>query len=70
MYLRARSWAGCGVAASRQRRDYFKLAISNFYTAEELSSVLRLVGFADVRCRKSVWGGMVAFHRATRAPRD
>jgi demethylmenaquinone methyltransferase/2-methoxy-6-polyprenyl-1,4-benzoquinol methylase len=57
-------------ASSRQCRDYFKLAISNFYTAEELSSVLRLVGFADVRCRKSVWGGMVAFHRATRAPQD
>ena len=54
--------------ASRQCRDYFKQAISHFYTAEELSEVLRLVGFADVRCRKSIWGGMVAFHRAVRPP--
>ncbi len=52
--------------ASRQCREYFKRAISHFYTAEEFSEVLRLVGFVDVRCRKSIWGGMVAFHRAAR----
>lgn len=52
--------------ASRRCREYFKQAIANFYTAEELSEVLRLVGFTDVRCRKSYWRGMVAFHAARR----
>lgn len=53
-------------ATSRQCRDYFKHAIANFYTAEELSEVFRLVGFADIRCKKSLWGGMVAFHASRR----
>lgn len=53
-------------ATSRQCRDYFKHAIANFYTAEELSEVFRLVGFTGIRCRKSLWGGMVAFHKAHR----
>jgi demethylmenaquinone methyltransferase / 2-methoxy-6-polyprenyl-1,4-benzoquinol methylase len=52
--------------ASRRCREYFKQAIANFYTADELSDVLRLVGFAEVRCRKSFWRGMVAFHAASR----
>lgn len=52
--------------ASRQCRDYFKHAIANFYTAEELSCVFQLVGFTDVRCKKSLWRGMVAFHAARR----
>jgi demethylmenaquinone methyltransferase/2-methoxy-6-polyprenyl-1,4-benzoquinol methylase len=53
-------------ASSREGREYFKQAIAHFYTAEELSAVLRLVGFDDVRCRTSLWGGMVAFHGARR----
>lgn len=53
-------------AAARQCSDYFEHAIANFYTAEELSEVLRLVGFTGVRCKKSLWGGMVAFHAACR----
>ena len=51
---------------SRMCRDYFKHAIANFYTAEELSDVFKLVGFADVRCNKSLWKGMVAFHASRR----
>ena len=51
---------------SRQCRDYFKHAIAHFYTAEELTEVLGLVGFTDVRCEKSLWKGMVAFHAARR----
>jgi len=50
--------------ASRNCGDYFKDAIMNFYTPEELSEVFRLVGFANVTCEKSIWGGMVGFHKS------
>jgi demethylmenaquinone methyltransferase / 2-methoxy-6-polyprenyl-1,4-benzoquinol methylase len=49
---------------SRSCRDYFAEAIANFYTPEELSAVLHLVGFTDVSCRTGIWGGMVGYHRA------
>jgi demethylmenaquinone methyltransferase/2-methoxy-6-polyprenyl-1,4-benzoquinol methylase len=52
--------------ASRNCRDYFMDAIANFYTPEELSAILRLVGFDNVTCDKSIWGGMVGFHKAYR----
>lgn len=50
--------------ASRNCRGYFKEVIRHFYTPEELSAVFRLVGFDNVTCKKSLWGGMVGFHRA------
>jgi demethylmenaquinone methyltransferase/2-methoxy-6-polyprenyl-1,4-benzoquinol methylase len=50
--------------ASRDCGGYFVEAIRNFYTPEELSSVLSLLGFTDVTCKKSIWGGMVGFHAA------
>jgi demethylmenaquinone methyltransferase / 2-methoxy-6-polyprenyl-1,4-benzoquinol methylase len=53
-------------AASRDCCDYFKDAISHFYTPEELSEVFRLVGFTNVTCKKSIWGGMVGFHKSQR----
>lgn len=53
--------------ASKNCGNYFKDAISHFYTPEELSEVFRLVGFSDVRCKKSIWGGMVGFHKSLRA---
>src|SRR5580658_403893 len=56
-------------AASRDCCDYFHDAITNFYTPEELSEVFRLVGFTNVTCRKSIWGGMVGFHKSQR-PRN
>lgn len=52
--------------ASRDCCEYFHDAITFFYTPEELSEVLRLVGFTSVSCRKSIWGGMVGFHQAQR----
>ncbi len=52
--------------ASRDCCDYFHDAITNFYTPEELSEVFRLVGFTNVTCSKSIWGGMVGFHKAQR----
>ncbi|MDP1942466.1 class I SAM-dependent methyltransferase [Rhodoferax sp.] len=54
--------------ASRECNGYFSDAIHHFYTPDELSDVLRLVGFANVVCRTSIWGGMVGFHAAQKAP--
>lgn len=75
MYLRFLRWSVAWTAlmfessrASRDCCEYFKEAISNFYTPEELSEIFRLVGFTNVTCRKSIWGGMVGFHKARRAP--
>ncbi len=53
--------------ASRNCHDYFMDAIANFYTPEELSEILRMVGFVNVSCGKSIWGGMVGFHKAQRS---
>jgi demethylmenaquinone methyltransferase/2-methoxy-6-polyprenyl-1,4-benzoquinol methylase len=50
--------------ASRSCEGYFVDAIHHFYTPEELSEVLRLMGFNQVTCKKSIWGGMVGFHSA------
>lgn len=52
--------------ASRSCCEYFKDAISHFYSPAELSDVLRLVGFTDVSCKTSIWGGMVGYHKAVR----
>ena len=50
--------------ASKHCGSYFKEAISHFYTPEELTEVFRLVGFSNVTCKKSIWGGMVGFHKS------
>lgn len=50
--------------ASRGCSGYFSDAIHHFYTPEELSGVLQLIGFTNVSCKKSIWGGMVGFHAA------
>lgn len=50
--------------ASRSCEGYFVDAIQNFYTPEELSDVLSLIGFKQVKGKKSIWGGMVGFHSA------
>lgn len=50
--------------ASRSCGGYFVEAIHHFYTPEELSSILQLIGFRQVEGKKSIWGGMVGFHRA------
>ncbi len=54
--------------ASRSCEKYFVAAIQHFYTPEELSSILHLLGFTNVKGEKSIWGGMVGFHRAQKAP--
>lgn len=55
--------------ASRQCGGYFSDAIAQFYTPEELSGVLKHVGFSTVACKKSIWGGMVGFHKAQKPER-
>jgi demethylmenaquinone methyltransferase / 2-methoxy-6-polyprenyl-1,4-benzoquinol methylase len=63
------AWTALAFGSTEESRtcvNYFGDAIMNFYTPEELSEVLRLVGFDNVRCEKSIWGGMVAFHRSQR----
>ncbi|OGB23082.1 MAG: hypothetical protein A3I66_08700 [Burkholderiales bacterium RIFCSPLOWO2_02_FULL_57_36] len=50
--------------ASRNCGEYFKDAIQHFYTPEELTEVFELVGFTNVACKKSVWGGMVGYHNS------
>lgn len=54
--------------ASRSCGGYFVDAIHHFYTPEELSAILRLVGFSQVTGKKSIWGGMVGFHSAQKLP--
>jgi demethylmenaquinone methyltransferase/2-methoxy-6-polyprenyl-1,4-benzoquinol methylase len=50
--------------SSKNCGHYFKDAIAHFYTPEELSEVFRLVGFTNVTCKKSIWGGMVGYHKS------
>lgn len=49
---------------SRECGGYFVEAIHHFYTPEELSDILSLIGFTKVTCEKGIWGGMVGFHGA------
>jgi demethylmenaquinone methyltransferase / 2-methoxy-6-polyprenyl-1,4-benzoquinol methylase len=46
-------------------RDYFIESLRMFYSAEELAHLLSDIGFKDVEFR-SVFGGMVGFHRAVK----
>lgn len=47
-------------------KKYFIDALQMFYSAEELSGMLRDVGYHDVRA-KTILMGMIGFHRATKA---
>lgn len=55
--------------ASRRCVSYFSDAIQAFYTPAELSEVLAVCGFTQIRCSTSVWGGMVGFHAARKPAR-
>lgn len=46
-------------------RKYFIDALQMFYSAEELSTVLRDLGYRDVR-DKTILAGMMAFHRSAK----
>jgi demethylmenaquinone methyltransferase / 2-methoxy-6-polyprenyl-1,4-benzoquinol methylase len=46
-------------------RKYFIHALSMFYSADELSGLLREIGYHDVR-HKTLFGGMIGCHRAAK----
>jgi len=48
-------------------KEYFINALQMFYSAEELSDLLKEVGFRDVTA-KTVFSGMLGFHRAVKPP--
>jgi len=48
-------------------KEYFINALQMFYSAEELSDLLTEVGFRDVTA-KTVFSGMLGFHRAVKPP--
>ena len=58
---------GSGPAATRFKQ-YFIDALDLFYTAEELSIVLRELGYVDVTV-DTVFQGMIGFHRAVKPAR-
>ena len=49
-------------------KQYFIHALEMFYSAEELSAVLREIGYRDVAA-ETVLVGMLGFHRAAKPPR-
>jgi demethylmenaquinone methyltransferase/2-methoxy-6-polyprenyl-1,4-benzoquinol methylase len=51
--------------AALKCKEYFINALRMFYSAEELSVVLRELGYVDVRA-KTVLRGMLGFHRAVK----
>jgi len=55
-----------GIAALNCR-DYFISTLRMFYSADEFSQLLRQLGYQDVSS-KTLLGGMVGFHKATKAP--
>lgn len=52
-------------ADARSCCDYFVRAIQLFYTASELTALLRALGFSDVSVRRAP-GGVLACHRAVK----
>ncbi len=51
--------------AALECKRYFIRTLSMFYSAAELSEVLRTVGFTDVTAR-TIFGGMIGCHRAVK----
>jgi demethylmenaquinone methyltransferase/2-methoxy-6-polyprenyl-1,4-benzoquinol methylase len=51
--------------AAQNCKEYFLEALEAFYTVEEMSQLLRKQGFTDVSA-KTIFGGMIGFHRGTK----
>jgi demethylmenaquinone methyltransferase/2-methoxy-6-polyprenyl-1,4-benzoquinol methylase len=68
-YLRAclttTAWIFSSSPAALNCRDYFINALKMFYSADELSQLLRQVGFQDVSS-KTIFVGMLGFHKAVK----
>jgi demethylmenaquinone methyltransferase/2-methoxy-6-polyprenyl-1,4-benzoquinol methylase len=56
-------------ASAKNLRQYFIDALDNFYSAEEMSGVLRELDFSDVTA-KTIMLGMIGFHRAVKPQAD
>lgn len=69
-YLRASltvtAWLFQSGPAARNCKKYFISTLSMFYSADELSQLLRQVGFQTVSS-KTLLGGMVGFHKAVKS---
>jgi len=50
-------------ATARNCKKYFIDALSLFYSAEEMSQLLRHLGYENVSS-KTLMGGMIGFHKA------
>jgi demethylmenaquinone methyltransferase/2-methoxy-6-polyprenyl-1,4-benzoquinol methylase len=57
------SWLFRSNEPALNTREYFIDALKMFYSADEFSNLLQEVGFTSVQ-HQSVFGGMVAFHKA------
>lgn len=72
LYLRASvgftAWLFGSNAASLNCKTYFIDALKVFYSVDELSKLLREIGFTDVQ-GKAMLGGTVGFHKAM-VPKD
>ncbi|TRZ69819.1 MAG: methyltransferase domain-containing protein [Rhodocyclaceae bacterium] len=56
-------------SAAQNCKQYFIDALDNFYSVEEMSSVLRDLRFSDVSA-KTIMVGMIGFHRAVKPQPD
>ncbi len=56
-------------SAAQNCKKYFIDALENFYSAEELSSVLRELKYRDVMA-KTIMAGMIGFHRGVKPQLD
>jgi demethylmenaquinone methyltransferase/2-methoxy-6-polyprenyl-1,4-benzoquinol methylase len=69
IYLRAcltvTAWIFSSGPAALNCRKYFVNALSLFYSAEELSDLLRQLGFHEVTS-KTLLGGLLGFHKAVK----
>jgi demethylmenaquinone methyltransferase/2-methoxy-6-polyprenyl-1,4-benzoquinol methylase len=51
--------------AAKNCKKYFIHTLSMFYSANELSQLLRELGYKDVR-QRTIFGGMIGYHRAVK----
>ena len=63
--LTVTAWIFSSGSAALNCRKYFVNALSMFYSANELSSLLRHQGFQDVSS-KTLLGGLLGFHKAVK----
>ncbi len=63
--LTVTAWLFRSNTAALNCKKYFIHTLRNFYSADELSEMLKQVGYQEVSC-KSVFMGMLGFHKAVK----